>query len=280
MRTSLLCLFLLGLGPACATSPLIQRGDLDFARSQERLEATQRRALEQAGPGPESALFLQAESLYRDRFALRLHGAGSMTAQIAAAMVDFGPISSLAAHNGMADLRLLAYDGAAQLYEAQLARFPSGKLAPLALYRLGWAYRSVLLDDWPRTSAEAHGAVAPSGGELAALAKEAQLVPWKSQRYAIKLSLLPGLGQIYAGETANGVVRMVIGLSFLALATVPLLVAARNSNATWQEFALSSTGLIGLQVSYTTAYQDAQRAALEFNEREEEKFEHLHVGAP
>jgi hypothetical protein len=82
------------------------------------------------------------ESFYRYRFGLRLHGARSLAAQVAAAAIDFGPLSVLAAGNGIADLRLTAYDGAAQLYEAQLERYPSGKLAPLALYRLGWAYRS------------------------------------------------------------------------------------------------------------------------------------------
>lgn len=264
------------LGTACASSPLIRPGDAAFLRAQTRLAATQQRVLEQAGPGPESALFLQAESLYRDRFALRLHGAGSYAAQAAAAAIDFGPLSVLAASNGMADFRLMTYDGAAQLYEALLARFPRGRLAPLAQYRLGWAYRSVSLE-FPRDSEQAFTAAAQGGVALATAAARA---PWRSQETAVKLSLLPGLGQIYTGETANGVLRLVLAAAFLTLAIVPTVVAVHQHDASWQRLLLATGGLVGLQVVYTTAYQDAQRAALEFNEREEARFEDAHPDAP
>lgn len=267
---------LLLLLAACARSPLIRPDDASFQRAQTRLAATQQRVLEQAGPGPESALFLQAESLYRDRFELRLHGAGSYAAQAAAAAIDFGPLSVLAAGNGMGDFRLLGYDGAAQLYEALLARFPSGKLAPLAQYRLGWAYRSASLD-WPRESAQAFEAAGKAG---IAMAEQAARVPWKSQETAVTLSIIPGLGQIYTGETGNGIFRMTLAVAFLALAVIPTVVAVRDHDASWQRVALATAGLVGLQVVYTTAYQDAQRAALEFNEREEAKFEDAHPDAP
>jgi hypothetical protein len=269
-------LLLAVLASACASSPLIRPGDTEFLRAQDRLAATQQRVLALVGPGPESASFLQAESLYRDRFALRLHGAGSYVAQAAAAAIDFGPLSVLAAGNGMADFRLMGYDGAAQLYEAQLARFPQGKLAPLAQYRLGWAYRSVSLD-WPRSSEQSFKAAETAG---IALAAQAAKVPWKSQETAVTLSILPGLGQIYTGETGNGVVRMALAVAFLALAVVPAVVALKDHDASWQRVALSTAGLVGLQVVYTTAYQDAQRAALEFNEREEAKFEDAHPESP
>lgn len=272
MRLLLLAL----LSFACAPSPLIRPDDADFLRAQDRLAASQKRALDLAGPGPESALFLQAESIYRDRFTLRLHGTGSYVAQAAAAAIDFGPLSVLAAGNGMADFRLMGYDGAAQLYEAQLTRYPAGKLAPLAQYRLGWAYRSVSLD-WPRNSEQSFTVAGKAG---LALATQALKVPWKSQETAVTLSILPGLGQIYTGETANGLFRMVLAAAFATLAIVPTVVAVRNHDASWQRVALATAGLVGLQVVYTTAYQDAQRAALEFNEREEAKFEDAHPDAP
>ncbi len=264
------------LSIACTPSPLIRPGDKEFLRAQDRLTASQQRALELAGPGSESTLFLQGESFYRDRFTLRLHGAGSYVAQAAAAAIDFGPLSVLAASNGMADFRLMAYDGAAQLYEAQMTRYPAGKLAPLAQYRLGWAYRSVSLD-WPRNSEQSFAAAEKAG---IALATQASKVPWKSQETAVTLSILPGLGQIYTGETANGIFRMVLAAAFATLAIVPTVAALRTHDASWQRLALATVGLVGLQVVFTTAYQDAQRAALEFNEREEAKFEDAHPDAP
>ena len=60
----------------------------------------------------------------------------------------------------------------------------------------------------------------------------------------------------------------------------PLVMAARGHALGWQGVAVSTAGLIGLQVSYTTAYQDAQRAALEFDERDEAAFFAAHPAAP
>ena len=39
-------------------------------------------------------------------------------------------------------------------------------------------------------------------------------------------------------------------------------------------------GLIVLSIDYSFAYQDALRAVMQFNEREEIKFEDQHPGAP
>jgi hypothetical protein len=44
--------------------------------------------------------------------------------------------------------------------------------------------------------------------------------------------------------------------------------------------AASTLGFIGLQVVYTTSYQDAQRAALEYDERQEAAFMAAHPAAP
>ncbi|MGZ6142414.1 MAG: tetratricopeptide repeat protein [Myxococcales bacterium] len=265
---------------ACASSPLIRPDDAEFRAAQARLLATEVQVRGGQAPPEEQALFLQAESFYRYRWSLHLHDGRAYALQTVAAALDFGPFSALASGNGVSDLRLEAYDGAAQLYEAQLARFPEGKLATLSLWRLGWAYRAAQSAGFPRTSEQAFTELAAKGDPLSPLAAEALKVPWRSQDTAIALSILPGLGQIYAGETLNGVVRMVLGLGFATLMTAPLVVAARQSSLGWQRVAWSSLGFIGLQVVYTTSFQDAQRAALEFDEREEAAFMAAHPAAP
>lgn len=277
MRPALLATLLIG----CASSPLIRADDAAFAAAQVRLAETAARVQHDASSPAEAALFLQAESFYRYRWSLHLHDSRSYALQIVAATLDFGPFSALAASNGVSDLRLQIYDGAAQLYEAHLARFPQGPLAPLALWRLGWAYRAGVVDGFPRGSDEVFGQLAKSDDPLLApLAAEALRTPWKSQDRAVGLSVLPGLGQIYAGETANGVVRLVLAAGFATLFAVPLVVAARQGSLGWQRLLASTLGFIGLQVVYTTSYQDAQRAALEFDERAEAAFMAAHPAAP
>ncbi|HUJ28896.1 MAG TPA: hypothetical protein VLW85_22905 [Myxococcales bacterium] len=125
---------------ACARSPLIRPDDPQFGAAQARLVATQARVQQEAGSPAGSGLFLQAESFYRYRRAISsLHDARSYALQAVAAALDCGPFSALASANGVADLRLAVRDGAARLYEAHLARLPRSKLAPLALWRLGWS---------------------------------------------------------------------------------------------------------------------------------------------
>lgn len=273
-------LILLALLAGCAHSPLIRPDDAEFHAAQARLSSTEESARANA-PADERASFLQAESFYRYRWSLHLHDSRSYALQIVAATLDFGPFSAAASNNGVSDLRLLAYDGAAQLYEAHLARFPEGKLAPLALWRLGWAYRAAQSESFPRGSDEVFGHLTKSGDPLLSpLAAEALRTPWKSQDTAVALSIVPGLGQIYAGETANGVVRLVLAAGFAALFAAPLIVAARQDSYTWQRLTASTLGFIGLQVVYTTSYQDAQRAALEYDERAEAAFMAAHPAAP
>lgn len=267
---------LLSLG--CASSPLIRPDDAEFRAAQERLRQTQARV--QSAPADEAALFLQAESFYRYRWSLHLHDPRAYALDTIAAALDFGPFSALAAGNGVSDLRLAAYDGAAQLYEAYLARFPQGTLAPLSLWRLGWAYRAAQSEGFSRTSDAAFTALVGRGGPLAPLATQALKEPWRSQDTAVALSAIPGLGQIYAGETLNGAVRMTLAAGFAALMTLPLVAAARTGSLGWQRVAWSTLGFIGLQVVYTTSYQDAQRAALEFDERQEAAFMAAHPEAP
>jgi hypothetical protein len=266
---------------ACANSPLIRRADPQFDDAQSQLERTAERVRADAASPDEAALFLQAESFYRYRWSLRLHDSRAYALQTVAAAIDFGPFSALASTNGVGDLRLGAYDGAAQLYEAHLERFPQSRLAPLALWRLGWAYRAGQVKEFPRGTDEVFAELIRRGDpQLSPLAAQARAAPWRSQDTAVGLSALPGLGQIYCGETANGVVRMVLAAGFAALFAAPLALAVRQGSLGWQRLAASTAGFVGLQVVYTTSYQDAQRAALEFDEREEAAFRAANPEAP
>jgi hypothetical protein len=266
---------------ACATSPLIRADDPEFRDAQERLAATRVRVQRDASSPEDASLFLQAESFYRYRWLFNLHDGRSYALQTVAAAVDFGPLSAFASSNGVGDLRLLAYDGAAQLFEAHLARFPQSPLAPLSLWRLGWAYRAGETEAFARGTDDVFSELVKRRDPIfSPLAASARATPWRSQDTAATLSILPGLGQIYAGETLNGVVRMALAIGFAALFTVPLVAAVHQDSLGWKRLAASSAGLIGLQVDYTTSYQDAQRAALEFDEREEAAFLAAHPDAP
>lgn len=275
--TRLLSLVALGL-VTCAPSPLLRRDDPVFARGNDNLRADASR-ISHVEFSSEQSLYLQAQAFDRYRFDLsRPRGVLSYLVQIAAAATDFAPLQVLAGSQGIFELRLRAYDGAAQLYEAQLARFPDGSLAPAALYRLGWVYRSTTTEGFPRGPTEAWDELTrrfPSSPE-ASLAHLGAQAPWKSQDAATLWSILPGAGQIYVGETLNGIVRLVVAAAFTALAILPIATLIQDRRLEWVPVVLSTAGLIGLQVCYTTAYQDAQRATLEFNEREEQRFEAAH----
>jgi len=177
---------------------------------------------------------------------------------------------------------LRAYDGAAQLYEAFLERYPGSRLRALALYRLGWAYRCRYTEGFSRGSSETLAQLEQEfpHSPLARLVPDVRATPWKSQDTAALWSLLPGAGQIYVGETGNGLARLTVASAFAALAIVPLVVLVKNHSVEWLPIVLSTAGFVGLQVSYTAALQDAQRGVLNFNEREEATFLAAHPGAP
>lgn len=271
---------------ACAPSALIRPDDASFNAAQREL-AREVHALPAAAspepPAPDAVLWLQAESLYRYRFDVETERpTASYVAQLAAAATDFAPFLVAASSEGMMDLRLHAYDGAAQLYETLLTRYPDSPYRPLALYRLGWAYRNTLTEGFPRDSAGALELLQREypASPVASLVPQLQAVPWKSQNTAAALSLVPGAGQLYVGETANGLVRLGVSLSFTALAVVPLVSLAHERRLKWVPLVLSTAGFTGLQVSYTAAYQDAQRAVLQYNERQESAFAATHPEAP
>jgi len=236
----------------------------------------------------EKGLFLQAEGFYQYRFAFPPRGLLSYLAQGAAAVTDLPALQSLAGSLDLADLRLRSYDGAVHLWEALLDEHPQSALRPLTLYRLGWAYRSAGATGFPRSSGdEAFDALAKDhpSSPLAILSREARAVPWKSKGKATAWSLMPGLGQMYVGEYANGAVRLAVALASLAMVAVPVYVASRRSGelswrSDWPLLATGIGGLIILSIDYTAAYQDALRGVIEFNERSEAEFEERHPEAP
>jgi TM2 domain-containing membrane protein YozV len=262
---------------ACSSSPLVRPDDRTFHRSAEHFR--ERMVREVSGPpAPDETLFLQAEALYHYRFELRRPSAATYGERAVAAFVEFSPLNALAASQGIDDLRLAAYNGAAQLYEAVLLRYPDTKLRPLVLWRLGWTYRSTSIGGFPRDSDAAFDALHASS--LASLAAEARRLPWKSQNSAVAWSVIPGAGQMYAGQVGRGFVYLGVAAAFTAAIVVPVVLMAENREVSAVGIGITLFGIVGLQVTYTDAYQDAQRAALEFNERHEEAFDARHPEAP
>ena len=273
---------------ACA-GPLVLLGapDATFARGQERMGRIAKCVQQVEASEEEQRLFLQAEGFYQYRFALPRRGAWSYLAQGAAALTDFPAFQSLAGSLDLADFRLRTHDGAVHLWEALLHMYPNSPLRPLTLYRLGWAYRNLGVAGFPQTSAAAFNALANdyAGTPLAGLAAEANAVAWKAKDTATGLSLIPGLGQMYVGEYLNGTVRLSIGLASGAMVVAPLIIGiVRRNELTWKrDWPLLLTGFLGivvLSIDYTAAYQDATRGVVEFNERQEAKFDDSHPGAP
>ncbi len=267
----------------CATTLPLRTSDPKFAAAEQHLRESADRLTRPKALAPDEVLFLQAESFYYYRFELkRARSTESYFAQAAAAFTDFAPLTVLAASQGLFELRLRAYDSAAQLYSTLGSEYPRSRLRPVALYRLGWVCRSTSSDGFPCSSEDSFGALAREYADspLALIARDAVRIPSKSLGRATMWSVLPGAGQIYAGETLNGTVRFSVGAGFGALALLPIIRMVRAERFGWLPTALSLVGIVGLQVTYTTSYQDAQRAVLDFNERQEAAFEAAHPPAP
>ncbi len=263
----------------CATTSPLRTAAPRFAEAEQHLRESVGRFTSPKVLAPDELLFLQAESFFHYRFELkRARSVGSYLAQAVAASTDFAPLTVLAASQGLFELRLRAYDGAAQLYSALVSEHPQSPLRPSALYRLGWACRSTSSDGFPCSSEGSFGALVReyAGSPLAPLARHAVRVPAKSLGRATMWSILPGAGQIYVGEALNGTVRLSVAAGFGALAALPILGMVRAGRFEWLPAALSLAGIVGLQVTYTTSYQDVQRAVLDFNERQEAAFEAEH----
>jgi hypothetical protein len=270
----------------CGSSALIRGDDQAYRRSLEHYKRTRQMVTASLAPDDDQAMFLQAEGLFRYRFAPPPRSFGSYVAQTIASAADLPVLDSLAGALDVYSLRLKSYDGSVQLWETLLARNPSTPLRPLALYRLGWAYRNSIAAGLPRGSDLAFDELSrDTGSPLAPVAAEARRVPWKSMGRATAWSAMPGLGQIYAGEIRNGVVRVAIAIVASTMVIVPTVVAYRRRNdLSWgHDWPLLVSGIVGaiaVTTDYSLSYQDALRAVLEDNERSEAEFEARHPDAP
>jgi hypothetical protein len=277
---------------ACSTSSvLIRSDDQIYERSRQRLRRTVDLVDDEPAAKLEAPMFLQAEALYRYRFEPPPRSLGGYLAEGAAAAFDFPAFQSIAASLDLFDLRLKANDGAIQIWETLLVRYPRTPLRPLTLYRLGWAYRNRITAGFPRDDPnEPFRELANDypTSPLVPLAVEAESVARKSQDSATHWSIIPGAGQIYAGETGNGLTRVGIAIGGVAMVVVSSVLAAlkasRNEHiSTGEGLAYAGVavgGLVVLSIDYSLAYQDALRAVMQFNEREEMKFENGHPDAP
>lgn len=265
----------------CAPSALIRQSDRTFDLASQRFLASAK-DLDKSALTPDGALFLQAEAFYDYRFSLESPNSHALAAEIAASATDFAPLGFWAASLEMGQFRIQAYDGAVQLYEALLEKYPSSPWKPMVLYRLGWAYRNLSMEGFPRDPEKSFAELSQGypASPLAALAMEAMQVPYKTQGSATAWSILPGAGQMYIGHWGSGAIRLTLASAFAAIALVPTAKMIQDQRLDWAPALISLAGLVGLQVTYTTAYQDAKRQAIEFNEAKEAAFNLGHPDAP
>jgi len=206
----------------------------------------------------------------------------ALATKVIAAATDFAPISVWAASTEINQLRMQSYNGATQLWETMLLKFPNSQLKPLTLYRLGWSYRNVSIDGFPRNDIDVLDALTneyPSS-PYTPLAKEMMSLPFKTQNKAAAWSLLPGAGQMYVGDWKLGVLNFSIASGFAAMAVIPAITMVNNKKLDWLGLGMTTVGIIGLQVTYTVSCEDAQRRAIKFNENQEREFEIHHPIAP
>ena len=267
---------------------IVPREDRVFATALPRFERTQRVISEMAPGAPEASLFMMAEGLYRYRLEFPKRSLGVYLAQAAAVAIELPALQSIAGSLDLFQLRLKTSDGAVQLWETLLAWYPTSALRPLALYRLGWAYRSASVGGLPRDSGdEAFDELVRdhSRSPLSALALDAKNAPWKSTEAGTAWSIIPGVGQMYVGEYRNGSARLAVGLASVGMILVPGIIGyGRRDELSWaRDWPLLATaigGLILLSVNYSLAYEDAIRGVVEFNEREQQRFDARHPDAP
>lgn len=263
---------------------LIPRGDDTYRRAIAHYQRTRQLVAESFAPDDDQAMFMQAEALYRYRFAPH-RSAGAIFAELAASATDLPMFEAFSGSLDLFALRLKTNDGAIQIWESLLDRQPATPLKALALYRLGWAYRNHTVTGFVGSTDVVFDALAKEfpGSELALLGVAAKQTPHKSPTTATAWSIIPGAGQIYVGETRNGVVRLAIAAAAAAAIIVPSVVAYERRDLGLDDWPLLVTGIAGatvLTVDYTNSYQDALRGVLEYNERSERAFEDEHPEAP
>jgi len=285
---SALVVLLPALINGCASSVLIHPDDQTFGRAERHLVATNAYVESVKPPVAEAAIVLQAEGLYRYRFDPPPRGFTSYTAEFAASAIEIPALQSMSGALDIFDLRLRMSDGAVQLWETYLSRYPAGALRPLVLYRLGWAYRSTEAAGLPRKSGdEAFAQLRREypGSPLSALAADARGLAWKSKDAATAWSVVPGLGQMYIGAYGRGSVHLLVALAALTMMVAPVVVAYdRRHDLTWGDdwplLVVGVGGLLALSLDYTVAYQDAIERVVEWNDRLENAFEDQHHQAP
>jgi hypothetical protein len=275
------------LATSCAHSVLIARDDTTYRRALERYRRMRQLVTQTLAPDSEQDEFMMAEGLFRYRFAAPQRNPVSYVAEIGASLVDIPALEALAGSLDLFSLRLKTNDGAVQLWETLLANDPTTPLAPLALYRLGWAYRKTVVSGLPRDSDRAFDALIKQHpeSELVPLAVAAKQVLWKSPGKATAWSLVPGLGQIYVGEYGSGVARFAIAMAAAAAILVPAAIAyERRDDLSWNhDWPLLVSGVVGgmvLTIDYERSYEDALRGVIELDERREAEFEDVHWEAP
>src|SRR3954469_8200749 len=91
---------------SCSDSALSRSNDTAYRRSLQRLQHTRQLVAASLAPDDEQAMFLQAEGLFRYRFAAPGRAIGSYVAQTMAAAVDFPVLDSLAGDLDLYSLRL------------------------------------------------------------------------------------------------------------------------------------------------------------------------------
>jgi len=268
---------------SCATeSVLVHHDDVTFSKAQYHLQHIEK-MLDQFNPPPaERRLFMQAEGFYQYRFAPPKKSSAKYLAEAASAVTDFPGFQSLAGSLDMADLRYRAPDSAVQLWETLLKQHPNTPLKPLTLYRLGWAYRNVGAQGLPRSSSKAFDALIQQQphSQWSMLAENAKEVPYKSKEEAGFRSIIPGMGQLYLGETQSGLSRLGIAIAGLIAVAVPVYAAAHGNHRSLLSTAVGLGGLIVLSFDFTNSYEDAIHGVVRWNERAESEFQHRYPTAP
>jgi hypothetical protein len=288
MRALLLVAWIAGwISAGCAPSILVRRDDQTFSRAETRLARGLAAVSTSTATDEEKRIAAQAESLYWYRFDAPRRRASSYLAQAGAVAIEIPALQNVAGALDISDLRLRMTDGAVHLWETLLDRYPRSELRPFVLYRLGWAYRSVGVAGLPRDSDEAFDLlrVDDPRSPLAPLAEEAKAWAWKSKDVATAWSIVPGLGQVYLRQYGSGAVRLLIAAAAATMIVAPVVIAFdKGHDLTWSHdwplLAVGAGGLVVLSFDYTTAYQDAIRDVVRWNEETERAFEDRHPDAP
>jgi len=272
----IIVLFVSMASSSCSTtSVLIQNDDDAFSKAQIHFQHIEKVINRLSSPESERSLFLQAEGFYQYRFRPPKKSTAKYLAEAASAITDFPGFQSLAGSLDMEDLRFRASDSAVQLWETLLKQYPNTTLKPITLYRLGWAYRNVGAQGLPRSSPnEAFDELIRENPdlELTELAIKAKKVPWKSKEEAGFRSLIPGMGQMYLGETQSGFTRLGIAIAGLIAVAVPVY-NATHGNHSFSSTAIGLGGLIMLSFDFTDSYEDAMHGVVRWNERAESEFQ-------